>query len=216
MNLADTSMENTRTWYTTISRYYDILAWRSERTAILAGIRLLDVKPGERILEIGYGTGHAAIAMAKAVGPGKIYGIDIADGMYRIAQAAIEREGLSDRVVFMRGDARSLPFADRFFDAIFLSFTLELFSDDDMAHLLRECGRVLKRGGCICVVALEKTDPPGIAERVYEALHRIFPAYVDCRPIVLADVVEKAGFRITDRRELSLWGLPVKIVAAMW
>lgn len=216
MSVADTSMENTRTWYTSISRYYDILAWRSERTAILAGIRMLDVKPGETVLEIGYGTGHAAIAMADAVGQGKIYGIDISEGMYRIAQAAVEREGLVDRVILTRGDARSLPFADRFFDAIFLSFTLELFSDDDMVLLLRECGRVLKKGGRICVVSLEKKEPPGIAERVYEALHRIFPVYVDCRPIVLANVVEEAGFRITESKELSLWGLPVKILTGTW
>lgn len=177
---------------------------------------MLDVKPGETVLEIGYGTGHAVVAMARAVGAGKVYGIDISEGMYRVAQVAVEREGLSDRVVLTRGDARSLPFGSRFFDAVFLSFTLELFSDDDMSRLLRECGRVLKKGGRICVVALERTASPGIAERGYEALHRIFPVYIDCRPVMLADVVEKAGFRIRESREMSLWGLPVKILTGTW
>jgi ubiquinone/menaquinone biosynthesis C-methylase UbiE len=212
MILAGTSIENTRHWYDRISRHYDILAWRSEISAILEGIRMLDAKPGETILEIGFGTGHAAIALADAVGPGKIYGIDISDGMYRIAQAAIERDGLGDRVMLTRGDARSLPFADRFFDAIFMSFTLELFSDDDMSLLLRECGRVLGKGGRICVVSLAKKEPAGIAERMYEWLHRTFPVSLDCRPIIPADVMERAGFRITESRELSLRGLPVKIV----
>jgi ubiquinone/menaquinone biosynthesis C-methylase UbiE len=212
MSVAGSSMEKTSTWYTRIAGMYDLLAWRSERAAICTGVRLLEVKPGETVLEIGYGTGHAVIALAQAVGPGKVYGIDISEGMYRIAQAAVVREGCSDRVTLTRGDARRLPFADHFFDAVFLSFTLELFSADDRIRLLRECGRVLVGEGRLCVVALEKTASPGIAERGYEVLHRIFPQYLDCRPIMLAAAVEQAGFRITGSRTLSMWGLPVKIV----
>lgn len=212
MKLADISMEDTRKWYTKISRYYDLLAWRNEKIPILTGIQMLDVKPGEMVLEIGYGTGHALIAMADSIGSGKIYGIDISDGMFRIAQAMIEREELGDRVILTRGDARSLPYADGFFGAIFMSFTLELFSDDDMALVLQECRRVLETGGRICIVSLVKEDPPCIAERMYEWLHRRFPVYLDCRPIMLVDIVEKAGFNVTERKELFLWGLPVKIV----
>ncbi|NYT05569.1 MAG: methyltransferase domain-containing protein [Methanomicrobiales archaeon] len=208
-------MEDTKKWYDRISRYYDILAWNSEKPVILAAVRMLDAKPGETILETGYGTGHAAIALADTIGQGKIHGIDISGGMYRIAQAAIEREGLGDRVMLTQGDARSLPYADRSFHAIFMSFTLKLFSGDGMRVVLRECRRVLAPGGRVCIASLEKTQHPGLAERMYEWLHRLFPVYFDCRPIPLAQIMEQAGFRITQGNELHLWGLPVKIVCAV-
>ncbi len=54
--------------YTRLSKWYDRLGRSSEGPHIAEGLRLLDVQPGERVLEVGFGTGRSLIALAHAVG----------------------------------------------------------------------------------------------------------------------------------------------------
>jgi ubiquinone/menaquinone biosynthesis C-methylase UbiE len=204
-------VEDTRTWYNRISRVYDILAWRHEKIPIQAGLRLMDVQPADSILEIGVGTGHALISLAESTGAGgKVCGVDISDGMLRITKGVVERARVKDRVLPVQADARRLPFGNQVFDAVFMSFTLELFSDSDIVLVLSECRRVTRRGGALCIVSLKKTASPGIVERIYGRLHDLFPGPIDCRPIALADVLAENGFTITKKETFTLWGLPVE------
>lgn len=176
---------------------------------------MLDLKPGEIALDIGFGTGYAIVTIAGAVGDsGKVYGVDISEGMLRIAQQNIENAGLSGRVELKCEDATTLPYETDFFDAVFMSFTLELFDTPEIPAVLIECHRVLNSGERICVVAMSKEDEPGIAVRLYEWAHRSFPAMIDCRPIYVQDALRKAGFRVEDVSNQSMWGLPVEIVMA--
>ncbi len=205
-------VEDTRAWYNRISRLYDSLAWKYEKIATEAGLRVLNVQRGQRVLEIGFGTGHAIISMAGSTGgAGTIYGVDISENMCRITKNAVVRAHLESRVSLVQADARSLPFGNQVFDAIFMSFTLELFSDTDIPLLLSECRRVIRKGGALCIVSLEKTEEPGFAESLYGKLHTIFPRSIDCRPIVLAEVLSDNGFTITKKEKFALWGLPVEI-----
>jgi ubiquinone/menaquinone biosynthesis C-methylase UbiE len=205
-------MEETRAWYNRISGVYDLLEGRYEKAAIEAGLRLLDVQPGERVLEIGFGPGHALVSLAGSVGTeGQVSGVDISDEMYKMAKDAVERAGFTGRVVLIRGDARTLPFTDGFFDAVFMSFTFELFSDADIPVLLGECRRVIGEGGRLCVVSLLKTESPGIAGWIYDRLHELFPGHIDCRPIALPELLGGAGFTVSRAEESSLWGLAVGI-----
>ena len=106
-----------------------------------------------------------------------------------------------------------LPFRAEFFDAIFMSFMLELFDTPEIPTVLREARRVLRPGGRICVVAMSRKGDSALL-RLYEWLHRTFPAYVDCRPIFVQDAIEDAGFQVVDTTTVFLWGLPGEIVAA--
>ena len=61
--------QNNSQFYDRISHAYDALSDASEHEAREAGERALAVQPGEQVLEIGYGTGHALADLARAVRP---------------------------------------------------------------------------------------------------------------------------------------------------
>ncbi|MEO8028176.1 MAG: methyltransferase domain-containing protein [Bryobacteraceae bacterium] len=204
----------TRAFYDKISGVYNLLAEHSEGPVLQAGVDSLALKSGERVLEIGYGTGHSLVQLAKAIGAdGKVFGIDLSDGMMSKARERLEEEGLLARVELRQGDATRLPYKDGSMDAVFLSFTLELFDTPEIPVVLGECKRVLRRGGRIGVVAITKEGKEGFAIDAYEWTHRHFPNLLDCRPIFVRRSLEAAGFSIQTAQMTSMW-VPVEIVVA--
>ncbi|MBN2057761.1 MAG: class I SAM-dependent methyltransferase [Candidatus Saganbacteria bacterium] len=198
-----------------MSRWYDVISGPFGQKYTDAGLQQLAPQPGEKALEIGYGTGYALVSLAKAVGQsGKVHGIDISDKMKEIAQHRVRKAGLLEQVELVRGDATKLPYAENFFDLIHMSFTLELFPDKLIPVLLQECRRVLRPGGRLGVVAMSNKSKPTWMLRLYNWSHKAFPAYVDCRPIFAAKLIEQAGFAIINDKEMNMWGLPVTVIAA--
>jgi len=207
--------EEARAAYDKMSRWYDLLAGSSELTFVRLGLEELAVAEGEVVLEIGFGTGHALVALAQAVGEsGKVYGIDISDGMLRVAQGELEEAGLAQRVELRLGDAAQLPFEDDMFDGVFMSFTLELFDTPEIPVVLAECRRVLRESGRLAVVAMSKKGDGGTMLQLYEWAHEKLPQYVDCRPIYAQEAVEEAGLQVTRASVRSMWGLPVEVLLA--
>ena len=205
--------ETARASYDRLSRWYDLLAGTSEWKFVKVGLDLIEAKKGESILEIGYGTGKAVLALAGAVGDGgRVYGIDLSGGMHRIASQRVRAAGLADWVELSCGDGVVLPYEDQRFDAIFTSFTLELFDTPEIPLVLQECKRVLRRDGRLVVVSMAKKDVTGFAVRLYEWAHEKIPNYVDCRPIFVSGSISDAGFDIVECIEMKMWGLPVDAV----
>lgn len=207
------SKEKARANYDRLSRWYDIIAGSTEKKYRDIGLQKLAARPGERILEIGFGTGHCMLALAQAVGEtGNVSGIDLSEGMLTIARERLRQAGLLDRVDLRVGDAAALPFAAGEFDGVFMSFTLELFDSPEIPIVLDQCYRVLRPGGRLSVVSMVKKA--GTAVKIYEWFHEKMPVAVDCRPIYAQADLTTAGFNIQDVSALSMWGLPVEIILA--
>jgi ubiquinone/menaquinone biosynthesis C-methylase UbiE len=208
------SKHKTRVFYDKISGVYDLLAEHSEGPVRQSAVEKLAVTPGERVLEIGYGTGHCLVQLAEAVGPeGTVFGIDLSEGMRAQAQDRVEKEHLIDRVELSCGDATHLPYSSGSMDAMFMSFTLELFDTPEIPQVLAECKRVLRAGGRIGVVAITKEGSEGFAVEAYEWMHQQFPSVLDCRPIFVRRALEDAGFSIRDATIANMW-VPVETVVA--
>jgi len=206
------SKDQTRAFYNKISRVYDVLSERSEAPMRNAGLELLAVSAGESVLEIGFGTGHSLVSLAKAVGPGgKVFGLDLSDQMLMVAKANLAQSKLLERARLRRGDAAQLPYADGSLDAVFMSFTLELFDTPEIPRVLRECKRVLRPGGRIVVVGMSKDAKHDPLLGVFEWTHQHFPNFLDCRPIYVREALEKAGFKIERALMRHMW-IAVEIV----
>ena len=209
------SKQQAKSAYDRVSRWYDFLAGGFESRHRDAAVRKLAPDEGDVVLEIGFGTGHSIVGLAEFVAvSGKVYGIDISEGMLDITRSRVEKAGVSERVVLECGDAVRLPFDADFFDGILISFTLELFDTPEIPLVLSECMRTLRRGGRICVVAMSKKGKPKRMTRLYEWLHEKLPQYCDCRPIYVQESLEDAGFHALDAADVSLLGLRVEHVLA--
>jgi ubiquinone/menaquinone biosynthesis C-methylase UbiE len=212
-------VEAARRFYDRISSVYDTLSDSSEAACRERELQLLAPAAGERALELGFGTGHGLLGLARSVGgAGRVVGVDVSDGMAREARRRLEAAGLADRVELHVAAAPPLPFPDRSFDIASLSFTLELFPEATLPAVLAELQRVLRPAGRLGVVAMA-TPLDGEAEsplsHTYRWLHRHFPHIVDCQPIDVERFLEEAGFELRARERMSIWTLPVAIVVGV-
>jgi len=205
------SKSDARSLYNRISPYYDTLA-ASEKKFIKTGLQMLDTKPGDRILEIGSGTGFALLEIARQLsGRGHAYGIDISPGMIGVAQEKIRQNKRGEIVSLIQDDAKNLPFKSQSMNGVFMSFTLELFHTQEIPRVLKECHRVIKRDGRMCVVSLSKGQTKSIISQVYEWLHNKYPKLLDCRPIPVGALLKAHGYQIQKKIDTAMWGLPVSI-----
>lgn len=110
---------------------------------------ILAPHPGERILEVGPGTGYYSLEVAWAVSPdGTLDVLDLQQEMLdRIGEKA--RESGIPNIVATRGDARDLPYPDGSFDAVFMVAVLG--EVPDRGAVLREARRVLRPGGRLVI-----------------------------------------------------------------
>lgn len=198
--------------YDRLAPWYDLLTL-GERGLVDAGLHALRAQPGERVMEVGCGPGRSLELLARAVGPtGRVVAVEASREMADLARRR------TDRMPHVNVDCSHFQDAileDGAFDAVFMSFVLELFPAPEMASVLARCHRCLRKGGRLVVVAMGIRGSPGVASRAYAWAHRQWPDVVDCRPIETAQVLADAGFTVTSTERLGAWGLPVDVVVAV-
>ena len=167
------------------------------------GARLIEVAsplPGERLLDVGCGTGMVTQMAADRVGPsGEVFGVDIAKRLLEVAQRRA-----SPRVRFFHVPAEGLVFSDCTFDVLTIGDALPYLSDPRRA--LEEAHRVLRRGSRIAVSVLERALATPAQEVFHErllALELRHPVVVPRppgdrirfgEPEVIAHLLASAGF----------------------
>ncbi|MFN2341525.1 MAG: class I SAM-dependent methyltransferase [Halanaerobium sp.] len=124
-----------------------------------AAFDLFQPQPGEKILDIGCGTGNFSIKLAKK--GCQVTGIDISQPM--LDKAAKKSEKLNLDINFKKGDALNLEFEDNQFDSVFSMAAIEFIKDLETAF--KEMKRVVKTGGKILLGTIRKNSDWG---RFYE------------------------------------------------
>ncbi len=197
------------------SRGYERIEGRFERSARISGEQLLAVNPRENVLEIGSGPGESLVAFARSTGrDGNVIGVDISTEMHRVAARRLRSTGLAESVSLVVADGASLPLRGGSIDAVFMSFTLELFDTPELAAVLGEVRRMLRPGGRVAVVSLTMTAPPALMERAYLLAHRFMPRLADCRPVPVIDLLREADFLVTAEQRSDIVGVPVAVIGA--
>jgi len=100
------------------------------------------LRPGERVLDVGCGTGAVTRLAKEKVGSGAVTGLDLTPGMLAVARSVTPSEL---GITWQEGNAESLPFPDTSFDVVFCGLSLQLIPNKVTA--LREMRRVLVPGG---------------------------------------------------------------------
>jgi demethylmenaquinone methyltransferase / 2-methoxy-6-polyprenyl-1,4-benzoquinol methylase len=118
------------------------------------------------LLDVAGGTADIALRYAQAGGPGcRAVVCDISPEMMAVGRRKVEAAGLPDRIEFTTGNAETLPFADRSFDACTIAFGIRNVTHIDRA--LAEAYRVLKTGGRFLCLEFSHVDVP-ILDRLYD------------------------------------------------
>ncbi len=110
-------------------------------------LHLLDIKKGERVLDIGCADGIMMVYCGLL--GAEVYGIDISPEYIIKANAYLARYGIKGEAVI--SDAKHLNFPDNYFDKVVSSDFFEHMSAEDNVLVLKELKRVLKPGGFIIV-----------------------------------------------------------------
>ena len=159
----DQKSDQVRQHFNSVARYYDLMntllsfgihhLWK--RTAI----KMLQLAPGDRILDVCGGTGDLAILAAKKLNnSGQVIVYDINRAMIQAGLHKVIHTPIEKRIQYIQGDAENISFPDRYFDNAMVGFGIR-----NVTHMEKgfsEMYRVLKHGGKMMCLEFSKPTAP--------------------------------------------------------
>jgi len=149
--------------YEKIAKVYDLTFGPTLHPGRLVALEQMGIKPGDRILEVGIGTGINVSLYPRHC---HVTGIDFSTKMLDKARERVARKGLSN-VSLHEMDAASLSFADGSFDIVYAPYVISVVSDP--VRVVREMRRVCRPGGKIIVLNHFRSLSP-ILSRIERAI----------------------------------------------
>jgi phosphatidylethanolamine/phosphatidyl-N-methylethanolamine N-methyltransferase len=132
--------------YEKIAKVYDLTFGPTLHPGRLVALEGMGIKPGDRILEVGVGTGINAPLYPRNC---HVTGVDFSPKMLEKARERVERKGLGN-VRLLEMDAAKLSFPDNSFDIVYAPYVISVVSDP--VQVVREMRRVCRPGGKFIVL----------------------------------------------------------------
>jgi phosphatidylethanolamine/phosphatidyl-N-methylethanolamine N-methyltransferase len=136
-----------------VTRVYESITWLYDwtygptlHTGRVQAIKRMAIQPGERVLEVGVGTGINALLYPRDC---SVTGIDLTSSMLDKARDRVAREGI-DNVRLLEMDAADLKFADDTFDIVYAPYVISVVPDP--VAVVREMRRVCRPGGRVVIL----------------------------------------------------------------
>jgi phosphatidylethanolamine/phosphatidyl-N-methylethanolamine N-methyltransferase len=193
-------LQDTLRTYRLFSGSYDLVFGPVFHPGRKAAVRIANDRPGQRILEVGVGTG---LSLPHFRSDAQVTGIDVSAEMLEKARRRVERHGLRNIDALLEMDAEKMTFADGSFDAVLALYVASVVPDP--ARFAAEMRRVCRPGGTIVVVNHFTSENPAmrfIEKRLAPLAGRIgfhadFP---------LDDFLSASGLTVRETRPSNLFG----------
>lgn len=143
--------------YAKLCPFYDVLFGVPLQAGRVAAVKRMALRPGDRVLEVGTGTGIGTRLYPRRC---RVTAIDLSSSMLKRARKRVAREGLS-HVRLLEADAARLTFADEAFDCVYAPYVMSVVPDP--VQVLREMRRVCRRGGRIVLLNHFRSTHPLVA-----------------------------------------------------
>jgi len=206
-----------------VAKYYFWIMGALEIKPNNIALKMADIKKGEKVLDIGFGTGWVLERMVPLVGTEHVtYGLDYSQGMKNVTLNNLKKKNLEASVDLVTANVKKMPYPDNSFDVVFVSFLIDLLPLEDIPKALTEIKRVLKPNGRFIIVSMTKKGKGiyRVARRLYEWMYYKWPTVLgyrtSCRPIYIENDILRAGFKINDYLLTSIVGFlfPIAVIKA--
>ena len=143
--------------YDKIAKVYDLTFGPTLHPGRLIALERMDIKPGDKILEVGVGTGINASLYPKHC---QVTGIDFSALMLEKARERVVKKGVTN-IRLHEMDAANLTFADSSFDIVYAPYVISVVSDP--VRVVNEMRRVCRPGGKIVILNHFRSRTPVVA-----------------------------------------------------
>lgn len=173
----ETKHEKVHHVFQQIYKKYDfmnsLISFNQHKTWRKKALRLMDIRPGQKALDVCCGTGDWTLALSEAVGPsGHVTGLDFSENMLSVAEHKLEQSGRHN-FELDHADAMNMPYPDNTFDRVSIGFGLR--NVPDYLKVLKEMNRVLKPGGTVTCLETSQTSIPGFSQLFFFYFRFIMP-----------------------------------------